>query len=258
MRTVEHDGRETAYRVGRPDADGPTALYVHGSGGTHRAWAHQYGPDGPTHPAVAVDLSGHGASDDVSTEPGAETLRAYTDDVCAVARATDADVLVGNSLGGAVVLHILLERSLGVERAVLAGSGGKLAVAEPLRTWLTEEFERAVEFLHEPNRLFVDADERTRSRSMATMREVGQAVTARDFLTCHSFDVRERLDEISVPVLAVVGECDELTPPSYHEQLAAEIPDCECKIIPDSAHLAMLECPEAFAGLIEEFLSGQQ
>lgn len=255
MNTVSHDGRATAYRVVRADAEGPTLLSVHGSGGTHRVWAPQYGPDGPETPMVALDLSGHGQSDDIAAGAGAETLSAYADDVCAVADAVDADVLVGNSLGGAVVQHILLERDCDVLGAVLAGSGAKLAVADPLRSWLAEDFQRAVEWLHGPDRLFHDPDERTRERSIETMQEVGQSVTARDFLSCHTFDVRERVGEISVPVLALVGEHDGLTPPSYHEFLAREIPAGEVSVLDDAAHLAMLDRPVAFADAIADFLS---
>jgi 3-oxoadipate enol-lactonase len=257
METVTHDGRETAYRITQREANGPTVLYVHGSGGTHRVWANQYGPDGPTHPAVALDLSGHGDSADVDTDAGPATLRAYADDVCAVARATDADVLVGNSLGGAVVQHVLLERDLSVSAAVLAGSGAKLAVADQLRGWLAGDFERAIEWLHEPGWLFHDADERTRERSAKTVRAVGRAVTERDFRTCHTFDVRERLDDISLPVLALVGEHDGLTPPSYHEYLAERIPRGELTVLDDAAHLAMLERPAAFNAAISAFLNAQ-
>lgn len=254
METVDHDGRTTAVRVTRQNADGPTVLYIHGSGGTHRVWAAQYAPSGPTHPAAALDLSGHGESDDVDTPAGPETLSAYADDICAVARAVGADILVGNSLGGAVVQHVLLERDLAVDCAVLAGSGAKLSVTDDLRDLLATNFERAVEWLHRDDLLFHDADEQTRERSMTTMRAVGQAVTERDFLTCHTFDVRDRLDEISVPVLAVVGEYDGLTPPSYHEYVAAEIPAGESVVVEDAAHLAMLEQPGAFNAAVESFL----
>ena len=254
METVSHDGRTTGYREVRADADGPTALYIHGSGGSYRAWAQQYGPEGPTHPAAALDLSGHGESEDVDTPAGARTLAAYADDVSAVAEAVGADVLVGNSLGGAVVQHVLLEGDCDVTAAVLAGSGAKLTVADPLRTWLTEDFERAIEWLHGPDRLFHDPDEQTRQRSIETMHAVGQTVTERDFLTCHTFDVRERLSEIAVPVLALVGEYDALTPPTYHEFLAEEIPNGDLTVLDDAAHLAMLEQPTAFGTAITDFL----
>jgi len=254
METVTHDGRETAYRLTRPDAEGPTALYVHGSGGTHHVWAAQYGPDGPTHPAAALDLSGHGASEDIETDPGPETLRAYGADVAAVARATGADVLVGNSLGGAVVQHVLLADRVDVSAAVLAGTGAKLAVTEELRTWLAEDFERAIDALHGEDMLFHDADERTEQRSRETMREVGRAVTERDFLTCHTFDVRDRVGELDVSLLALVGEHDRLTPPAYHEYYVENAPDATLSVLADAAHLAMVEQPGAFSGAVASVL----
>ncbi|WP_123539189.1 alpha/beta fold hydrolase [Halosimplex salinum] len=264
MQTVRHHGRETAYRlagatgtVSAGDAgDDERVLYVHGSGATHRVWAAQYGADGPARPAAAVDLSGHGDSDDVDTEPGPETLDAYARDVIAVARETNATVLAGNSLGGAVVQHVALDTEFEPSALVLAGTGAKLSVLDDLREWLTDDFERAVEFLHGDDRLFHDADERTLERSKSEMRSAGQAVTRRDFLTCHTFDVRDRLDEIDTPALAVVGEHDSLTPPAYHEYLAERVPGCEYAEIDDAAHLAMAERPIAFNRTVRAFLDG--
>ncbi|WP_340100624.1 alpha/beta hydrolase [Salinibaculum salinum] len=253
METVSHDGRDTAYRIVQRGGSDPTVLYVHGSGGSHRVWAHQYGPDGPSHPAAALDLSGHGESDDIDTTAGPETLLAYAEDVSAVARAVEADVLVGNSLGGAVIQRILLDGDHEPAAAVLAGTGAALPVAESLRTWLAEDFERAVEWLHGTDRLFHDADEQTRERSVETMYAVGRAVTERDFLSCHTFDVREQLRDVQVPVLALVGEHDTLTPPSYHEVLASELPRGDLTVLDDAAHLAMVDQPAAFNAALADF-----
>lgn len=255
MHERAHDGRTTAYRRVASDASGPTALYVHGSGGTHRVWARQYAPSGPTHPAVALDLSGHGESDDTGADPGAETLAAYADDVVAVAEAVEADVLVGNSLGGAVAQWVALESDWQPTALVLVGTGATLPVFEGLREWLADDFERAVEFLHGRDRLFHDADAAVIDRSQREMRAVGQQVTRRDFLTCHAFDVADRLGDIDVPTLAVCGEHDKLTPRAYHERLAREIPRGEFAVVPDSAHLAMLERPERFNEALADFLA---
>lgn len=253
MEHVEHDGRETAYRLTRPEAGGPTVLYVHGSGGNHSVWARQYAPDGPTHPASAVDLSGHGESSDIDGEAGSQTLSAYAADAVAVARATDADVLVGHSLGGAVVFEVLLETEYDPGGVVFAGTGAKLAVHEGIRQLLREDFAAVVETLHEDSRLLYDPDQRALETSKQTLEDVGQAVTRRDFLTCHQFDVRDRLGEIDVPALAVVGEHDSLTPPHYHEYLATELPDCEMTAIDNAAHLAMVERPQAFNSAVASF-----
>ena len=250
MEWATHHGRETAYRRSSGERD-RTVLCVHGSGGHRGVWRAQ---TGLSETVVAVDLSGHGESDDIEAEPGYEALSAYADDVVAVARETDADAFVGSSLGGAVLLTVALERDLRPEALVLSGTGARLAVLDDLRRWLRDDFERAVDFLHEPDRLFHDADERTLSASREAMRATGQAVTRRDFETCHAFDVRGKLDRIDAPTLAVVGEHDQLTPPRYHRYLAENVPDCEVAVIEEAAHLAMLEQPTAFNAAVEAFL----
>lgn len=253
MRTVAHHNRETAYEYHDRGGSGEAILCIHGSGGDRGIWKSQ-ARLADERPVVAPDLSGHGDSDDVDADPGFGALSAYADDVIAIAEETDARVLVGNSLGGAVALHIALYRDYEPDALVLAGTGAKLAVLEDLRVWLAEDFDRVVAFLHEPGRLFHDPDDRLVELSRKTMYDCGRAVTERDFLSCHTFDVRGELDGIDVPALAVCGERDRLTPVSYHEYLCEGITDCELAVIDNAAHLAMLERPDRFNGAVSEFL----
>jgi len=255
MERVSHDGRTTAYERMDRGGDGATLLCVHGSGATHALWKAQLGRLSTERPVVSLDLSGHGDSEDVGTEVGPDTLAAYVDDVLAVARAEGATVLCGNSLGGAVVQALLLERSFDADAAVLAGSGAKLAVHEDIREWLASDFDRAVSFLHGEDLLFHDPDARTLEFSEAAMRAVGRAVTERDFLSCHTFDVRDRLSEIDVPTFALTGEYDGLTPPTYHEYLAEHVPDGGWATVDDAAHLSMLEEPAGFNAAVSDFLA---
>ncbi|MGQ3329121.1 alpha/beta fold hydrolase [Halorubrum sp. FL23] len=254
MERVTHHGRDTAYRISDRGGDGPTVCFVHGSGGSKDIWKAQARVS-DRFPVVALDLSGHGDSDDVDAPAGRDALAEYANDVVAVAEATGATVLCGNSLGGAVALWVAMERDLSLDGIVLAGTGAKLTVAEPLRTALATDFDRAIELLHEPDRLFHDAPPEYAELSRAGMRACGRAVTERDFRTCHAFDVRDRLDEVAVPSLAVVGEHDALTPVDYHDYLAERIEDCERATIEGAAHLAMLERPEAFNAALTAFCS---
>lgn len=253
MDTVSHDGRTTAYR--RTDfGDGPRVCYIHGAGGSHDVWVEQYGDrEGP--PAVAVDLSGHGDSDDIDTAAGTETLDAYADDVVAVCEETDATVLCGNSMGGAIALWIALERDLDIDALVLADTGAKLGVDEGFLESLARNYESAVASLHVPDTLFHEPDDDLVEVSKEGLLRTGQAVTVRDFETCDRFDVRDRVDEITVPALALCGEHDPMTPPAFHEFLEAELPDCEFRRIDDAAHMPMLERPEVFNDAVREFLA---
>lgn len=253
MRTVTHHDRETTYEYHDRGGEGTPIVCIHGSGGSRGVWKSQ-ARLADERPVVALDLSGHGGSDDVDADAGFGALSAYADDVIAVAEETNATVLVGHSLGGAVALHIALYREFTPDGLVFVGTGARLAVLDDLLAWLDSEFERAVEFLHEPGRFFHDVDDRLVGLSRESMYDCGRAVTERDFRSCHTFDVRDELDEIDAPSLVIVGEHDRLTPIRYHEYLAERIPDCELRVIDDAAHLAMLERPEAFNTALSSFL----
>jgi 3-oxoadipate enol-lactonase len=253
MKRVSHHGRETAYQRSARTDEGPGLLCIHGSGGESGLWKAQSRLSDRT-PVTAVDLSDHGESGHITGDSGYETLSAYADDVIAVAEETGDRVLVGNSLGGAVAMLAALDRDIELDGLVLAGTGARLPVLDDLLVWLKTDFDRALEFLHGPDRLFHDHESEYAETSEQAMRETGQAVTTRDFRTCHQFDVRARLGDIAVPALAVVGEYDKLTPPHYHESLAEKLPDCELAVVEDAAHLAMLEQPAAFNSAVDSFL----
>jgi pimeloyl-ACP methyl ester carboxylesterase len=253
MDRVSHDGRETAYRDATTD-DGPRTLYVHGSGATHTVWGHQYGRG--DHDAVALDLSGHGESEDVPLAPdaGLDAMTAYADDAVAVARETGASVLCGNSLGGAVALTVALDRDLDLDGLVLVGTGAKLGVADGLLDALAGGFDAAVETLVDADMLYHDPTPELTADARDLFAAVGRATTERDFRACDAFDVRDRLDEIGIPVLVVNGEHDSLTPPAFHEYLGEHLLDARHVEISGAAHMPYAERADAFNGAVDEFL----
>ncbi len=253
MNTVRTLGRETAYTRWDRGGEGPGLMCVHGSGGTHDVWSAQQ-QLADRFPVTALDLSGHGDSEDVLATPGYTTLSAYADDVLSVASATDSRILVGHSLGGAVCCHIALERAFDPDALILTGTAARMGVLEDLLTWFKSDFERAIRFLHDDNGLFYDADDSLREQSASLMRSCGQPVVSRDFLTCHRFDIRDQLEEIDVPTLVIAGEHDKLTPPGYQQQLAEGLQNAEFLSIPEAGHLPQLERPAAFNEIVAAFL----
>lgn len=253
MEHVEHHGRSTAYRHADRGEGLATCVFVHGSGANHLIWKSQ-DRLARRYTVVAVDLSGHGDSDDIDTPAGPKTLEHYVEDVMAVVEAVDGDVLVGNSLGGAVAMWTMLERSSDINGLCLVGTGAKLTVSEEIRNLLRDDFEAAVDLLHRPGWLLDEPDSPLGLASREAMFEVGRRVTERDFLTCHVFDVRDRLEEIDVPTLAIGGANDRLTPPYYHEYLATHIPDARFETLDDAAHLVMLERSQTFNEHLSTFV----
>jgi len=253
METVSHHGRTTAYEYSdRSNDAGPGLFCIHGSGGSHAVWTLQFDLDERT-PVAALDLSGHGESEDVEADPGYETLDMYAEDVVAVAEATDCRILMGHSLGGAVALWVALEYDLPLDGLVLTATGARLAVLSDLLALLEDDFEHAVEFLHGPDRFFHDPEPDTLRLSKGILAATGQPVTVRDFKTANCFDVRGRLDELTLPATAIVGQYDRLTPMRYHRHFTAEM-DCSLLRVENAAHLAMLEQPASFNGAVSMFL----
>ena len=94
-----------------PAADLPTVLFIHGSGGSSGLWHHQVEGLGSAANAVAVDLPGHGASGGA----GRDRVEDYARDLAAfVERASlPRPIPCGLSIGGAIVLQLLLDRKSG-------------------------------------------------------------------------------------------------------------------------------------------------
>jgi 3-oxoadipate enol-lactonase len=67
-------------------------------------------------------------------------------------------------------------------------------------------------------------------------------------------DLRPELGQVKVPVLVLVGEHDEATPPPMSRELAAGLPQARLKIIPGCAHVPQLQSPEVFLDAIGDFL----
>lgn len=62
------------------------------------------------------------------------------------------------------------------------------------------------------------------------------------------------LARIRVPVLALVGEEDTLTPPAEAKKIAEGVSDGRLVVLPGAGHLANLEAPEAFDAALREFV----
>jgi 3-oxoadipate enol-lactonase len=68
-------------------------------------------------------------------------------------------------------------------------------------------------------------------------------------------DLRPELGKVTVPVLVLVGEHDEATPPPMSRELAAGLPNARLKVIPGCAHVPQLQSPEIFLDAIGDFLA---
>ena len=68
-----------------------------------------------------------------------------------------------------------------------------------------------------------------------------------------TIDVTERLGEIAIPCLVIVGADDIAMPVPMAQVLARGIPDSQLAVIPDAGHISNIEQPGAFNAALEGF-----
>ncbi len=87
-------------------------------------------------------------------------------------------------------------------------------------------------------------------------RENGAAAMLSDMRACNAFDVIGRAKEITLPVLALCGSDDTMTPPKYSRFMEENIPGARCIVIDGGTHFVFAEKPDEVNKAIEEFLGG--
>jgi pimeloyl-ACP methyl ester carboxylesterase len=218
----------------------PSLLFIHGAGGTGEIWEQQVGFFRGKHPLFRLDLPGHGGSD----PRGEERIGSYAEWVRLGLEKLFAQrpfVLVGHSMGGAVVLELALDPPEGLKGIVLVGSGAKLAVTRAIFKMLSEN----------PEAFFESIDQFAfSSAAPKTLRERFIHVTRQ----CHHFDIRNRVSEIKIPTLVLCGEEDQLTPVKYSRYLHENIAASRLVLIPNAGHMVMVEQPDLFNRAITSFL----
>jgi len=68
-------------------------------------------------------------------------------------------------------------------------------------------------------------------------------------------DAEALLPAIDRPVLVATGEWDAWAPPDQHRAIAARLPRATLRIITGAGHMLPAEAPEAFNGVIAEWLA---
>ena len=223
-------------------------VFIHGSGACGDVWMLQKQhfsdadtPDLPGHPNGAICTSMEAYSDWLH---GYFQDKGYTD-----------VVMAGHSLGGGIALMHAIKYPKDLKGIILIGSGARLRVLPMIfevvegklgdtQAWISEVLEP----------LHGTVDEKIRGAIMPRLAEVGPAAQLNDFRCCDKFDIMDKVGQIKLPTLCVVGDQDNMTPPKYSQYLAGKMPDCRVSIIEGGTHLAFLEKPVEVNRAIESFL----
>jgi pimeloyl-ACP methyl ester carboxylesterase len=245
--------------------EGPAVVLVHEGICDSRMWDREWQEWSPSFRLLRVDLRGFGNS---PLEPGA--FAQARDLIEALeAQGMERAALVGVSLGGRVALEVALARPELVSALVLVAPGlpGHEWSQEMRDAWAEEEAEfeagdldAAVEaslrtWVDGPRRRPEDVDPQVRARVGEMQRRAYElAVGVEDEEELLVDDLAQKLGEIQVPTLVLVGEEDQPDMHAIAERLAREIPGARRATIAATAHVPSLERPREFDELVLPFL----
>ena len=228
MSTLAIEGVRLRYRLLGPEsAAGPPLLFVHGAAGGQYVWLEQAEGLKEDHRLLLMDLAGHGASEPCAPPadvPGhARMLSGLID-----ALGLPPCLVVGHSMGGAIVMSLALEAPSRVAGLVLMATGARLPVSPAVFQAIDAGLEGFGTLLAQ-----VAYSPRTSRDLVARFTgapiQCTQEVVRADFEACQAYDLRERLGEI------------------------AGLPQAQLQWIPAAGHMVMQEAPEAVNGAIRAF-----
>jgi 3-oxoadipate enol-lactonase len=209
---------------------------------------------------IVPELPGFGRSHAVSG--GLAGVADRMAEVVKEAAAGKEAIVLGNGYGGFVALQMAIRHPAIATKLILADCGA--AFSEPGRdafrnmaaaskakglAAITDVAMRrlfAPEFQGEHPDLMADRREAFLKTDPEVFREACAALA--------ELDLRPELSKVKVPVLVLVGEHDEATPPPMSCELAAGLPQAHLEIIQGCAHVPQLQSPELFLETIGDFL----
>jgi 3-oxoadipate enol-lactonase len=232
-----------------------TLVFIHGAFGSHRLWDRQV-PffSSLSYRVLTLDVRGHGSS--FKPRAGYELDR-MVEDVRALLehlKITTA-VFVGSSMGGVIAQMIAIKYPKRVTALVLVGTLAKAVwlgrAAEYAKAGgSTDGYKRGVRSWFTPHSDRRDVQIALREAAKAS-RRFGAGV----ILQNPSWDIRVRITKISAPTMIVVGGGDvNTTPVAESREIHHLIKNSEMFVVPEVGHLVMLERPDRFNELMEDFL----
>lgn len=255
---------ETAYAIsGAPGA--PVVAFSHSLACAMLMWEPQVAALERRYRVLRYDTRGHGAS---SAPTGRYSLEMLAGDFVALLDALGIDEVhfVGLSMGGMIGQALALDHRQRLKSLVLCDTMASIPeAAQP--TW-----EQRIATVRAAGMAgVVDATlERWftapfRARGSAVLEDVRRQILTTPvagYVGCseaiRALAYRERLGEIDLPALVMVGAEDPSTPVAAARAIQERIRGSLLEIVPEAAHLANLEQPEAFNAALLAFLDARR
>lgn len=163
--------------------------------------------------------------------------------------------IIGNSLGGHLGLVYTLAHPNNVKNLILTGSSGlyenSMGSSFPRRSNYQFVEEKVKYTFYDPNiasKKLIDSVYNITKSIPQCLRMIAIAKSAQ------RHNLAKELHKIHVPTLLVWGLNDTITPPIVGHEFNALIPNSELKFIDKCCHAPMMEHPEKFNAILDQYL----
>jgi 3-oxoadipate enol-lactonase len=215
----------------------------------------------PHYRILRYDTRGHGNSD---APEGAYTLEQLGDDAIGLLDALSVEKVhwVGLSMGGMIGQCLVLNHADRLQSLVLCDTAAALPEdAQPIwqeRIDLARKQGMHALMQATLERWFTQSYLRQNSSLVDLIRKLFLATPVAGYIGCSEaimgLNYLERLSEINIPTLIIVGEEDFGTPVSAAEAMHERIVNSKLVVLPSAAHLSSVEQAEAFNKTLLAFL----
>jgi 3-oxoadipate enol-lactonase/4-carboxymuconolactone decarboxylase len=218
---------------------------------------------------VAWDLPGHGHNhavpDDYFTmaELAQGVLRVVDEILEQRDQFRGPFAYAGDSVGGSVGLQLLLDQPDRVTSAVLLCTGAQIGdpsmwagrIGQVSVSGTSVMVSGSAERWFGPG--FLEREQSTASELLHALQDTDDTGYIQTCQALAEFDVRDRLGEITAPVLSVAGSDDGTTTPEMLRTIAEQVKDGRFVELDGVAHLAPAEAPSHVARLIRQHVLGE-
>src|SRR5574341_283367 len=261
------------------EGNGPPAVLLHGWAATAECWRPTFDELATDHRVIAPDLPGHGRTGGGLRLYNMKYYLRWLEDLLDALNVQRA-LLLGNSLGGAISLTYAMAHPEWVERLVLVdalGISGKFPWSTAGRFVRRSPYLMAASALRRPDPYLLryldkmvfynpwgEANEGINEMlKLNVQRGIWpgwsglQAVVGDFLLPSQRQAFVKRLAEINIPTLIAWGRHDGLIPVGDAFAGLEAMPCARVVIFEKSAHLPMMEEPEAFNTVLRAFLTSE-
>jgi pimeloyl-ACP methyl ester carboxylesterase len=225
-------------------------VFIHGSGGDHSTWSHQYAKLHKNYNIAAIDLPGHGSSEG-SGKSDIESYCLWLKNLLEILQLKNV-ILVGLSLGAAINLQFAINYPQTIYGIVTVGGGMKMPVNPLIFEFLKTNPVESVELICK----FSVAKQNREKFMEPLMKSLAHAridVLQGDLSACDKLDLTQEISKISLKTLAICGAEDKMTPPEFSRQISESISGAKFCLIEGAGHMVMMERPKEFNEAINTF-----